>query len=220
MGKEQAMDRETAVDHVETVIETLDSHTLPVPVRELWVFGDLALGLDPIDRLDLYLTKDILLGGSPETADELEAEYDVAGLGSVVRAEWANEYPEHIRTNPNGYAAPEKCLAAQLLPEDVPVHLEVCNANFGDNVTQRLTAAADREAYDQLLDPRAVLVWREGETADESLAKLRGGEYVFPTLQESLEMLGMDDDIAAAAAAELDRWQTDLEGQTVRGDVL
>lgn len=214
------MERERAVDHVEAIIETLDDAPLPVPVRELWVCGDLALGLDPIDRLDLYLTKDILLGGSPAMADTLEDEFDVAGLGSVVDAEWAREHPEHIRANANGYVAPERCLAAQLLPDAVEVHLEVCNASFGDNVTQRLAAAADREAYDQLLDPRAVLVWRDGETAEESLEKLRNGEYVFPTLEESLTMLGMDEALAADAAAELDRWKADLEGQTVRGDVV
>ena len=34
-----------------------------MPVREVWVYGDVALGLDPVERLDVYLTKDILLRG-------------------------------------------------------------------------------------------------------------------------------------------------------------
>ncbi len=214
------MERDVAVDHVEAIIETLDSAQLPVPVRELWVFGDLALGLDPIDRLDLYVTKDVLLGGSPEEAANLEEEYGVSGLGTSVRAEWAESHPEHIVTNASGYAAPEKCLASQLLPADESIHLEVCNASFEDNVMQRMRAAIDRRAYEQLLDPRAVLVWREGETADESLQKLRTGEYVFPTLGAALEMLGLDADEAAEAASELDRWRGDLEGMSVRGDVV
>lgn len=214
------MERSTAVDIVTKIIEILDTEPMPVPVRELWVFGDLALGLDPIDRLDLYLTKDILLGGSPDTAAQLEEEYDVQGLGTVVGAEWAKEYPEHIVTNANGYAAPEKCLASHLLPADEPIHLEVCNSGFEDNVMQRLQAAMDRESYEQVLDPRAVLVWRDGETAQESIEKLRTGEFVFPTLADSLEMLGLEDEQAAIAADELNRWRADLDGLSVRGDVV
>lgn len=214
------MERSAAVNRVEAVIETLDTERLPVPVRELWVFGDLALGLDPIDHLDLYLTKDVLLGGAPEEADELEDEFGVAGLGTAVRADWAREYPEHIRANASGFAAPEQCLAAQLLPPEEPIHLEVCNAGFEDNVTQRLVAATERGAYEQLLDPRAVLVWRDGATADESLEKLRDGAYVFPTLAESLVMLGLDEETADAAATTLDRWKADLDGPSVRGEVV
>lgn len=214
------MERDAAVDHVETIIETLDSAHLPVPVRELWVFGDLALGLDPIDRLDLYVTKDILLGGAPTEAATLEDEHGVSGLGTSVRAEWAKSHPEHIVANASGYAAPEKCLASQLLPAGEPIHLEVCNAGFEDNVLQRMRAAMDREVYEELLDPRAVLVWREGETADESLQKLRTGEYVFPTLAAALEMLGLDADEATEAASEVNRWRGDLEGVSVRGDVV
>lgn len=215
-----SMDRAVAVKHVETAIDSLETEVLPVPVRELWVFGDLALGLDPIDRLDLYLTKDILLGGSPEAAEQLEEEFEVSGLGTVVRAEWAETHPQHIVTNAKGYVAPEKCLASQLLPDGEPIHLEVCNSGFEDNVMQRLQAASEREAYEQLLDPRAVLVWRDGETADESLDRLQAGDFVFPTLAESLTMLGLTTDEAKTAAKELDRWRADLEGNSVRGEVV
>ena len=45
-------DRAEAVDRVERLVETVETERMPVPVRELWVYGDLALGLDPIDRLD------------------------------------------------------------------------------------------------------------------------------------------------------------------------
>lgn len=214
------MERSVAVDHVRSVIETLNSALLPVPVTELWVFGDLALGLDPIDRLDLYLTKEVLLGGSPAVAAELETEFDVTGLGTVVHADWAREYPEHISTNHAGYVAPERCLASQLLPDDEPIHLEVCNAGFEDNVTQRLVAAIDRDSYEQLLDPRAVLVWREGESAHGALERLEHGDYVFPTLAESLVMLGMDQGDATDAAAVLDRWKVEIDGPSVRGDVV
>ncbi len=214
------MERTDAVDLVGEIIEILDTQLLPVPVRELWVYGDLALGLDPLDRLDLYVTKEVLLGGSPADAATYEAEFDIPGIGTTVQVDWARAHPEYIQTNTSGYVAPERCLAAQLLPEDASIHLEVCNAGFESNVTQRLQAAADRASFDQLLDPRAVLVWRDGETATESLEKLRDGAYVFPTLAEALSMLGMEQVVAEEAANELDRWRADLEGQSVRGEVI
>ena len=137
------MDRDAALDRVEAILDAVEEDPMPVPVREVWVYGDVALGLDPVERLDVYLTKDILMRGdgeegSDEIGERFEAEYGVKGVGRTVRAEWADRYPDHVRTNDNGYAAPEKCLAAHLLPDDEPVHLEVCNASFDDNVTQRL----------------------------------------------------------------------------------
>ncbi|MFW5918417.1 MAG: DUF7095 family protein, partial [Haloferacaceae archaeon] len=115
---------------------------------------------------------------------------------------------------------PEKCLAAHLLPEDEPIHLEVCNAGFEDNVTQRLKAAVDREAYEQILDPRGVCLWVDGRRSGEALAKLRGGELPFPTLSDALEMLGLDEATAATAAERLAAHRAEQTGTTVRGDVV
>lgn len=50
------MDRRDAVTIVERVLDEIDTQQMPVPVRELWVYGDAALGLDPVERLDLYVT--------------------------------------------------------------------------------------------------------------------------------------------------------------------
>ncbi len=214
------MDRAEAMQLVRDALETLEQGTLPVPVRELWVYGDLALGLDPIDRLDLYVTKDVLLGGSPARADELADEYGVDGLGTTVHAEWAEAHPELIRANANGYADPAKCLAAQLVPPDASVHLEVCNAGFESNVRQRLEAAVDRDAYEQLLDPRAVCLWREGVTSEEAIEKLHESAFAFPPLGEAFEMLGLDEAEAVDAAESFRSWYDDLEGRSVRADVV
>ncbi len=214
------MERARAVDLLEAIIDTVESEEMPVPIRELWVFGELALGLDPIDRMDVYLTKEIIVDGSSEVAREHKARFDVSGIGTVVRASWATDFPEHIRTNPNGYVAPEKCLAAHLLPDDEPIHLEVCNAGFESNVTQRLEGAVARGTYEELLDPRAVCVWQDGVRSDQALEKLRDGAYVFPTLEEALGMLGLDAEEAAEATASLRSWKADLEGRSVRGDVI
>lgn len=214
------MDREVAIERVETVLETVERQRLPVPVRELWVYGDLALGLDPIDRLDLYVTKEVLLEGSPERANRLADEYGVEGLGTTVRAEWAEANPALIRANSSGYADPAKCLAAQLVPQDEAIHLEVCNAGFESNVRQRLRAAVDRDAYEQLLDPRAVCLWREGVVSREAFDKLREGTFAFPPLSEAFEMLGLDPEEAEAAADEVRRWYDSLGGRSVRADVI
>ncbi|MFP4590844.1 MAG: hypothetical protein ACLFMX_05180 [Halobacteriales archaeon] len=214
------MERDAAVDRVETVLDAVATGPLPVPVREVWVFGDLALGLDPIERLDLYLAKEVLLGGSPAVDDALAERYGVKGLGTTVDADWARAHPDRIRTNANGYAAPAKCLAAQLVPADEPIHLEVCNAGFRENVTQRLQAGVDRGAYEELLDPRAVCVYREGERSDEAIGKLRDGAYAFPPLAEAFEMLGLESEAAEAAAAEVRTWGDDVEGRSLRADVV
>ncbi|NIB98595.1 hypothetical protein [Halobacterium sp. R2-5] len=215
------MDRDAAVDRVEELVDTVASEEMPVPVRELWVYGDVALGLDPVERLDVYLTKDILLrGDDADRADEFEREYGVKGVGKTVRASWADEHPEYLRANDNGHVAPERCLAAHLLDDDEPIHLEVCNASFEDNVTQRLEGARATETYENVLDPRGVCLWAEGERSDDALRKLREGEFVFPTLSGALEMLGADESEAETAAAAVEERRERAEGATVRGDVV
>jgi hypothetical protein len=214
--------RERALAVVDSVLEAVESEPLPVPVREVWVYGDVALGLDPLERLDVYVTKDLLMrgDGDEEVEREFRESHGVRGVGSSVSAAWAREYPEHLRANDAGYAAPERCLAAHLLPEDEPVHLEVCNAGFEDNVTQRLRGALDREAYGEVLDPRAVCLWVEGVHADDALAKLRGGELAFPTLPAALEMLGVDEDVAGDVASVVRDRRGGQETASVRGDVV
>lgn len=215
------MDRDAALDRVEQLIETVESEELPVPIREVWVYGDVALGLDPIDRLDVYVTKDILLRGDDgNAAEEFRKSHGVEGVGKTVRAEWAEQFPEYIRANDSGHAAPEQCLAAHLLPDDEPVHLEVCNSSFEDNVTQRLQGAIQREAYEQILDPRGVCLWAEGQRSDEALRKLRESELAFPTLPDALEMLGMDEEKTDEAAQAVESYRKRQEGATVRGDVV
>jgi len=219
------MDRTDALDVIAGVLDRVEDERMPVPVREVWVYGDVALGLDPIERLDVYLTKDILLGddGDDDAAERFERTHGVKGVGKSVSADWADAFPEYLRANDAGYAAPERCLAAHLLDgvaDDAPVHLEVCNASFDDNVTQRLKGAMAREAYDQILDPRGVCLWVEGTRSEEAMGKLRGGELVFPTLPEALAMLGMDDDEADTAADRLRAVRDQQDGTSVRGDVV
>lgn len=215
------MDRSAAVDRVEAIVETVESEPMPVPVREIWVYGEVALGLDPIDRLDVYLTKDVLLrDDDPERAAEFERDVGVKGIGRTVRADWAEAHPEWIRTNDNGYAAPEKCLAAHLLREGEPVHLEVCNSGFEDNVVQRLRGARARGAYEEILDPRGACLWVDGRRSETAFEKLRTGAFVFPTLPDALTMLGMDDGEAREAADVISEYRARQEGTTVRGDVV
>jgi hypothetical protein len=214
------MERSAALDRVETILDRVTEEPMPVPVREVWVYGDVALGLDPVERLDVYVTKDLLLRGDADAAAEFRASHGVDGVGQSVSAEWAREYPEYIRANDTGHAAPEKCLAAHLLPDDEPVHLEVCNAPFDDNVTRRLRAALDREAYEQVLDPRGVQLWADGERATETLEKLRGGELPFPTLSGAFEMLELGEETAAEVAEAVRARRAEQDGATVRGDVV
>ncbi|WP_458206118.1 DUF7095 family protein [Haladaptatus sp. NG-SE-30] len=215
------MERSAAIERVEEIVETVENDTMPVPVREIWVYGDVALGLDPIDRLDVYVTKDILLrGDSADRETEFVDTHGVKGIGKTVRAAWGDEHPELIRANDNGYAAPEKCLAAHLLPEDEPVHLEVCNSSFEDNVTQRLKGAITRNAYEQILDPRGVCLWVDGHRSDEAFRKLHASEFAFPTLPDALEMLGMDEEKTGKAAEAVESYRRRQEGTTVRGDVV
>lgn len=215
------MDRSSAVDRVERLLETIDSDLMPVPVREIWVFGDLALGMDPIDRLRVYLAKDLLLrDDDPDVSDQFQAEYGVTGVGRTVSAEWARRFPEFIRANDAGHVAPERCLAAHLTDANEPIHLEVCNSGFEDNVTQRLAAAKESGQYERLLDPRGVCLWVDGERSETALSKLRTGDLVLPTLPNALEMLGMNSDEAEMAARSLREFHEQQSGATVRGDVV
>ena len=213
-------DRSEAVDRVERLVETVETERMPVPVRELWVYGDLALGLDPIDRLDVYLTKDILLENDADREQAYYEAHGVRGVGTAVDADWARDHPDSVRANEHGHVAPERCLAAHLLAGDEPIHLEVCNASFEDNVTQRLRGAQLRDDYTQLLDPRGVCLWVDGTRSSEAFEKLRESEFAMPTLSAALEMLGMDEAEATVAARELHSWRDEQEGVTVRGDVV
>jgi hypothetical protein len=216
------MERADAVDLVKRIIDIVDGETLPVPVREVWVYGDVALGLDPIDRLDIYVTKDLLMRTDDEAdAESLQRELGVDGIGSTVRASWARDHPEWVRTNDAGYAAPERCLAAHLLPDvEAPVHLEVCNTGFEDNVTQRLEGARARDAYEEVIDPRGVCLYLDGMRSEDALERLEAGELVFPTLPEALEMLGAPPEEAEQAASVLEGRRETASGPSVRGDVV
>jgi hypothetical protein len=215
------MDRDAAVDRVEALLDTVVDEEMPVPVREVWVYGDAALGLDPVERLDIYLTKDILMrGDDADRASEFEREYGVKGVGKTVRASWADDNPDCLRANDNGHVAPEQCLAAHLVDDDEPIHLEVCNAGFEDNVTQRLEGALATETYENVLDPRGVCLYADGQRGEDALQKLRDGELVFPTLPDALEMLGADEDEAALAADAVKERRERATGATVRGDVV
>jgi hypothetical protein len=212
--------RDAAIDRVEAIVDAVAEETMPVPVREVWVYGDVALGLDPIERLDVYVTKDLLFKDAPEREEEFRQSPGVEGVGKTVRAAWADEHPEYLRANTNGHAAPEKCLAAHLLEGDEPVHLEVCNASFEDNVTQRLEGARARGNYEEILDPRGVCLWVDGQRSAEAFRKLRESEFAMPTLPDALAMLGMDESEAEAAAEAVTAYRDAQEGATVRGDVV
>ncbi|SMO74853.1 DUF7095 family protein [Halorubrum cibi] len=227
------MDLERAVDRLEAIVDRVEDEEMPVPVREVWAFGDVALGLDPIDRLDVYLTKDVLMESDADAAAAFEDEYGIKGVGTTVRASWAESNPDRVRASDNGYAAPEKCLAAELLAgidadadgndadaDDAPLHFEVCNASFGDNVTQRLKGALAREAYGEVLDPRGVCLWADGRRDDEALERLRAASFAMPTLPAALSSLGVDDDVADAVANALAAERADQDGSSVRGDMV
>ncbi|QAU12820.1 hypothetical protein EKH57_08820 [Halorubrum sp. BOL3-1] len=237
------MERERAVDRLESLVDRVAGEPMPVPVREVWAFGDIALGLDPVERLDVYLTKDVIMGGDSDAAAEFEAEYGVKGVGTTVDAEWVEAHPDRVRTSDNGYAAPEKCLAAELVgasgrrgasgseghgpsgdrakpDDDEPIHLEVCNAGFEDNVRQRLKGALARDAYGEVLDPRGVCLWVDGVRDDEAFDRLREASLAMPTLPAALGMLGADEDAATEAADVLKRQRAEQEGASVRGDMV
>lgn len=213
-------DRERAIKRVEQIVETVETEAMPVPVREIWVFGDLALGLDPVDRVDIYVTKDLLLAEDPEAESAFTESHGIEGVGRTVRGDWAREYPQYLRATTSGYAAPADCLAAHLLEEDEPIHLEVCNASFDDNVTQRLDGARARDNYEESLDPRGACLWLDGQRSRTAFEKLRNGEFVFPTLPEALEMLGLEDSEATRAAESIQKFRDQQSGSSVRGDIV
>jgi hypothetical protein len=219
-----SLSREAAVDRLREIVETVATERTPVPVREVWVYGDVVLGLDPVERLDVYLTKDLLFKDAPDREQEFVERLGVEGVGKTVSAAWAEEHPDCVRANANGHAAPEQCLAAHLLEPDEPVHLEVCNTGFEDNVRRRLEGARARGDYTTLLDPRAVCLWVDngegGTTSEAAFRKLADGEFVFPTLPGAFEMLGMDEAEAAEAASALAEYRADQAGRTVRADVV
>jgi len=212
--------RGEAVERVERLVDTVERDVMPVPVREVWVYGDVVLGLDPVERLDVYLTKDILYKDAPDREEEFRESHGIEGVGRSVRAEWADEHPEHLRANAGGHAAPERCLAAHLLDDEEPVHLEVCNASFEDNVTQRLQGALARGNYEQVLDPRGACLWVDGQRSEEAFRKLREGEFVLPTLTEALGMIGADADDAERAAEAVQAFRERQKGASVRGDIV
>ncbi|MFB6198053.1 MAG: hypothetical protein ABEI52_07275, partial [Halobacteriaceae archaeon] len=138
-----------------------------------------------------------------------------------VRAEWVKNNPDLLGVNESGYAAPEKCLAQHLL-QDVsgPIHLEVCNASFENNVTQRLQGAQAMGDWGTALDPRGVCLWLDGERSDDAFEKLQRGNLVFPTLPEALSMLGIDESQAENAAEVIQDRRNRADGTSVRGDVV
>lgn len=213
-------DRERAIERVEHLVETVETETMPVPVREIWVFGDLALGLDPVDRVDIYVTKDLLLTEDPEAESEFVESHGIEGVGRTVRGDWARENPRYLRATTSGYAAPADCLAAHLLDDDEPIHLEVCNASYEDNVTQRLDGARARDNYEEVLDPRGACLWLDGQRSSTAFEKLRNGEFVFPTLPEALEMLGLEGSEATEAAEAIRVFRDQQSGSSVRGDIV
>jgi len=213
------MDREAAVDRLAAVVDAVESGPLPVPVREVWTYGDVALGLDPIRRLDVYVAKSLPERRDEDADEAFRASHGVAGVGTAVHADWARAFPDAIRANRNGHVAPERCLGAHLLGDE-PSHLEVCNSNFEENVTQRLRGALLRDAYEEVLDPRAVCLYADGARSETAFERLRRGDFAFPTLPEALEMLGADAADAAAAAEDLRDHRADASGVSVRGDVL
>lgn len=230
------MNRDRALEWTEALLDVLDDELMPVPVREVWVYGDVALGLDPIDRLDVYLTKDILMRGDDAAAAAFESSHGVKGVGRTVRADWARQHPEYLTPNENGYAAPERCLAAHLFDAtarrvaektadrdgetEPPIHFEVCNASFDSNVTQRLKGALARDAYEDLLDPRGVCLWIDGRRDEDALERLRESAFAMPTLPDALEMLGADPDVAETAATVVSERRREQAGTSVRGDVV
>ena len=210
------MDRTEGVEIITHALAAVEAGDVPVPVTELWVYGDLALGLDPMHRMDIYVRKELLL----EPSDPAPAGSEVRGIGETVDAAWAQRHPDAVRTNAAGFAAPERCLAAQLVPADAPVHLEVCNAGFEHNVRQRLQIAVDRDDPTAVIDPRAVCLFAEDTTASEAIGRLTDGAYVFPPLAEALEMLGAPPAFATEAAAAIGEDRRAAVGRSVRADVV
>ncbi|ERH10384.1 MAG: hypothetical protein J07HX64_02157 [halophilic archaeon J07HX64] len=85
--------REETADRVEPPAETDETERLPVSVRGVWVFGDPAPGFDPVGRLEVHPTKNILLTGSSGREGEFTETHGVRGIGRTVRVRWVDRYP-------------------------------------------------------------------------------------------------------------------------------
>ena len=215
------IDRERAVATIERMLDRA-SDPLPVPLREIWVAGDIVVGLDPVPRVDIYLTKELLFKDNPEREAEFEEKYGISGVGKSVRAEWADEHPDLLRADDSGYVDPAACLVAHLLPDtdDLPIRVTVSNTGFERAVPKRLGKFDDGD--DTLpLDPRAALLWADegdgGTVSSSALEKLRDNEFVFATLEQALAMV--DDDADTEAAADAIRG-VGTDGRTIESDVV
>jgi len=214
------MDRDAAVDRVEELVDTVVDEELPVPVREVWVYGDVALGLDPVERLDVYLTKDILLrGDDADRAAEFEREYGVKGSGRRCARRGPTTTPSTSGRTTTATSRPSSV--------SPPTSSTTTNPSTSRCATRasRTTSPSDwRRARDGELRagarPRGVCLWVEGQRSEDAFEKLRSGELVFPTLAGALEMLGMDETEAETAAAAVEERRERSEGMTVRGDVV
>ncbi|MDZ7745238.1 MAG: hypothetical protein U5K28_01440 [Halobacteriales archaeon] len=215
------IDRERAVATIERMLDQA-SDSLPVPLREIWVAGDIVVGLDPVPRVEIYLTKDLLFKDSPEREAEFEERYDISGVGKSVRAEWAEANPELLRADESGYVDPAACLVAHLLSdtEDEPFRVTVSNTSFERAVPKRL-AKFDDGNDTRPLDPRAALLWADegdgGTVSESALEKLRDNEFVFATLEQALAMV--DEDVGTGAAADAIR-DLDIDERVVESDVV
>jgi hypothetical protein len=106
-------------------------------------------------------------------------------------------------------------------PDDDPIHLEVCNASFDDTVTQRLRGALARDAYDEVIDPRGVCLWVDGERDTAAMERLRAGTFAMPTLPAALEMLGVDEEATAERIADaIATARAEQATTSVRGDMV
>lgn len=77
-----------------------------------------------------------------------------------------------------------------------------------------------RGNYGEILDPRGACLWVDGRRSEEAFEKLRAGEFVFPTLSDALEMLGLEADEAQTAADAVEQYREQQDGVSVRGDVV
>ena len=84
--------REAAVDRLRNIVETVATERTAVPVREVWVYGDVVLGLDPVERLDVYVTKDLLFKDASDREAEFEGRLGVEGVGKTVSAAWPEAF--------------------------------------------------------------------------------------------------------------------------------
>jgi len=97
----------------------------------------------------------------------------------------------------------------------------VCNASFEDNVRQRLKGALARDAYEEVLDPRASACL--GSMAPAT--RRRSTDSARPPSRcrrsaAALGMLGADENVANEAAETLKRRRAEQEGASVRGDMV